>query len=133
MPYFEALVGDGDAVQGHGVRPTSHLADLDGSRDLSAFFDVAQVDGVVEQEHQPFQGVAGQSVDAGLAGEKQGAALRPDQSDETAQVSGETILLASGERQLGQAVDDDAPDLVPADLRAHGGGEDIEIQATIGT
>jgi Domain of Unknown Function (DUF1206) len=51
-------------------------------------------------------------VDAGLAGEEQGTAPRPDYSDETAHVGGETVLLAGGERQLGQAVDDDAADRV---------------------
>src|ERR1035441_7748849 len=101
---------------------------MHGPADLRSFFDVAQVDGVVEQEHQPVQGVAWQSVDAGLAGEEQGTAPRPDKSDEAAHVGGEAVLLAVGERQLGQAVDDDSADLAPADLRAHGRGQDIEVQ-----
>src|SRR5450755_1704716 len=101
---------------------------MHGPADLRSFFDVAQVDGVVEQEQQPVKGVAGHAVDVGLAGEEQGTAPGPDKSDEAAHVGGESVLLAGGERQLGQAVDDDAADVAPADLRAHGRGQDIEVQ-----
>ncbi len=59
---------------------------------LRLVFDVAQVDGVVEQEHQPVQGVAGQAADAGLAGEEQRAAPGPDQADEAAHIGGEAVL-----------------------------------------
>src|SRR5882724_1763170 len=101
---------------------------MDGPAYLRVFFDVAQVDGVVEQEQQSVQGVSGQPVHAGLAGEEQRAASRPDHADETAHVGGETVFLAGGECQLGQAVDDDAADRVPGDVRAYGGSQDIKVQ-----
>src|SRR5580693_2043196 len=57
VPDFQATIGDGDAVQRHGVLSAAHLGDVRGPAYLRSLFDVAQVDGVVEQEKQSLQRV----------------------------------------------------------------------------
>ena len=104
------------------------LATLHGPAYLGSFFDVPQVDDVVEQEQQAVQRGGGQPVGAGFAGDQQGAAGRPDEPDEAAHVGGETFLFAGGEGQFGQAVDDDPADGVLAEFGAHGSGQDVEVQ-----
>src|SRR6266699_2866933 len=92
------------------------------------FFDVPQVDDVVEQEQESVQRADGEPVGAGFARDEQGTACRPDEPDETAHVGGETFRFAGGEGKFGQAVDDNPADRMLAEFGAQGSGQDVEVQ-----